>query len=350
MDSASYEQPTHQYTSDEASPTTNVQPHVSLPADRLSQYFSSSSNAVSRDAFKSHWSSGSSSSEQPSFSGTDSTLLAAAKSSQLVIPSSLNHPQQFQLPMSAFPPAVHTEYLTNVSPTLEELSQPQATNQFENMPARLAESSKSIVKLDPLPGSVQRHSTDIHQASFTQISPQHTVNSVKDTQLPTSTGLNAASAPYSATYQPAIISLGNQLLQPPSQVDVSLGSGLETQNNLLSSVSNNDATAYSSPQLMQSSFSAFHPFSPIHQMLSFIDSHQATSTNTNSTSSSFLQSTSDFLNSEVLYTNSMPQAVTAESGDSTTTSAGEKRNVPIDLSNPIQDGVLSKRTKFEGNQ
>ena len=104
------------------------------------------------------------------------------------------------------------------------------------------------------------------------------------------------------------------------------------------------------PQLMQSSFSAFHPFSPIHQMPSFIDSHQAASTNTNSTSSSFLQSTSDFLNSEVLYTNSMPQAVTAESGDSTTTSAGEKRNVPIDLSNPIQDGVLPKKTKFEGNQ
>ena len=260
MDSASYEQPTNQNTSDKASPTTNVQPQTALPNDRISQYVSSSSSPVPRDAFKSHWSSGTSSSEQPSFSGTDSTPFAAAKSSQLVIPSSLNHSQQFQLPMSAFPPAVHTEYLTNVSPTLEELSQPQATNQFENMPARLAESSKSIVKVDPLPGSAQRHSTDTQQASFTQISPQDTAGSVGDTQLPTSTGLNAASAPYSATYQPAIISLANQLLQHPSQVDVSFESGLETQNNLLSSVSNNDATAYSSPQLLQSSFLLFIHF------------------------------------------------------------------------------------------
>ena len=351
MESASYKQPTNQNTSDKASPTTNVQPQTALPKDRISQYFNSPIDPAPKNTFKSHWRFGSTSSEQTSFSGAGSASTAAARISPLVIQSSLYNSQQFQLPIAnSFPAVLDTEYLTSVSPTFEELSQSQATNQFDNMPAHLAESSKSFVKVDPLPGSVQRQPTDPHQGSFTQTSLQHTSGSVGDTQLPTSTSLDAASAPYSAIYQPAIISLRNQLLQHPSQVDVSFGSGLEAQNRLLPSVSNKETTAHSSPQLMQSSFSAFHPFTPVHQIPSFTDSHQAASTNTNSTSSSFLQPTSDFLNSEFLYTNSIPQTVNAESVDSTTTSAGEKRNVPIDLSNPIQDGVLSKRTKFEGNQ
>ena len=312
LGSASHEQLTHQNASDKASPPTN--------------------------AFKSNWSYSSPSSEQPSCSGINSTSFAAANSSQLVIPSSHSVSQQAQL---------LTDF--HVSTIFEELSQSQVTNQFENMPTHPAETSKSIVKVEPLSGSVQRHSTDTHQASLTEISFQDTTDSVGDTQLPTLAGLDAAMAPFVATYQPATTSLANQVLQHPLQMAASFGDSLDTQNNIPPTVvSYNDATAYSSSQLMQSSFSAFHPFTPVHQIPSFTDSHQAASTN--STLSSFLQSTSDSLHSEILYTNSIPQTVNAESVDSATTSAGEKRNVPIDLSNPTQDGILSKRTKLEGKQ